>query len=81
MDLELLVSLAVGQVGEEKVKEVMGIITGLAKNVSLDVIYIVKKLPNKGVVLLSTNDKDCVIEWRGKPKITELENIVKNIEI
>jgi len=83
MNLELIVNLLVGQVGEEKAIEIKEMILSLGNKMSTEDIYIIKKFPSKGVCLISTNRKDCTMSFMdgSTPKVTELERIVKDIEI
>lgn len=82
MDLELLVSLAVGQLGKEKVETTLKAIIDMANKTDLKTTYIIKRLPSKGVCLLTTNDDEMQpIVWKKNPKIKELQKMLTDIEI
>lgn len=81
MDLELLISLAVGQLGKEKVEETIKSILTLAGTTNEKDTYILKKLPNSGIVMLTTNDDEMEIIWKKAPKKKFLEKMLRDIEI
>ena len=83
MDNDFIVNMVISQVGEEKAKEVLNMLLGLADKMSSDKIYVIKKLGAKGVCLISTNDGDCKIDFRdgAKPVVTEIEKSLRDIEI
>ena len=86
MTQEFIVRMVVQQVGEEKAKEILDMVLSMAEKMGDDQIYVLKKLKGKGVTLISTNSKDCVMNFPNAtkekpPSMFELEKIVKNIEI
>ena len=82
MGIDFIVNMVVSQVGEEKAKEVKGMLLGLAEKMTSDKIYILKRLGSKGVCLISTNEDECKINFpNGTPDIIELENMLKKIEV
>ena len=81
MDLDFFVNLVIGQVGEEKAKEVLDM---LADKVGDDKIFILKKLGKRGVCIISTDGTNCKINFPDEkyiPNIIDLEKIVRGIEI
>ena len=83
MELDFIVNMVVSQVGEEKAKEVKGMLLGLADKISSDKIYILKRLGSKGVCLISTDTNECKINFPNgeTPSIIELEKIVDKIDV
>ncbi len=81
MDKDFLLNMVINQIGEEKAKEVLNMLKGLADRMQPDSIYMLKKLPNKGVTLISTKDNDCKINFTAKPVQHELEKMLKEVEI
>jgi hypothetical protein len=83
MNKEMIINLVIGQIGEEKAKEVKGMILGLAGKMNTNDLYIIKKFPNKGVCLIVTNGTDCKTTFgeEAEPKVIELENMLKDIEV
>lgn len=80
MTQEMMIDFAIGQVGEEKAKEVVGMILKLADKMSSKQVYMLKKIPQKGVCLIMTNEDIAVTKFTEKPKLIELEKIVRGIE-
>ena len=54
----MIIGLVIDQVGEEKSKEILTMLKGLAGKMSDNKIYVLKKLPKRGVCIISTNSKD-----------------------
>ena len=84
MTTEIMINMAISQVGEEKSKEVLDQVLLLVDKMSSEKIYIIKKLGKRGVCLISTNTTDCKLgfpEMTEEPDITELENMLRDIEI
>lgn len=83
MTLDFLVNMVVGQVGEEKAKEVLEMILSLSDKMTDEKIYIVKRLGKRGVCLLGTDNKKCKIDFPNgdNPTVTELEKSLRGIEI
>lgn len=83
MQLDFIVNMVVSQVGEEKAKEVKSMLLGLADKMSSDKIYIIKRLGEKGVCLISTSSVECKINFPSgeNPQIIELEKMLRNIDV
>ena len=83
MEIDFIVNMVVSQVGEEKAKEVKSMLLGLAEKMSSDKIYILKRLGTKGVCLISTDSKECKINFPNgdNPSIIELEKMLEKIEV
>ena len=81
MTQEMMINFAIGQIGEEKAKEVVDMLLTLTEKMSEKQMYIVKKIPNKGICLISTNSNVCNVKFSEKPSsVIELEKIVREIE-
>lgn len=83
MDKEFIINLVINQIGEEQAKNVKEQLLTLADKMSADKIYIIKKLGNRGLCLISTSSKDCKVSFNegAKPDIIEVENMLRDIEI
>ena len=84
MGIDMMVNMVISQFGEEKSKEVLNMILGMADKMSSDKIYMLKKLGKRGVCLISTDSKNCKVNFNDnnyKPQVTELENVLRKIEI
>jgi len=86
MDKQLIINMVVAQVGQEKAEEVLKMVLGLADKMGDNDIYILKRLKNKGITLISTNSNDCKMSFPNAtvdnpPKMFEVEKIVRDIEI
>lgn len=78
----MMIDFAISQIGEEKAKEVVEMLIGLTSKMNSKTIYILKKIPKKGVCLIGTNTDECPLTFKAgsKPSVTELEKIVREIE-
>lgn len=81
MTQEMMINFAIGQIGEEKAKEVVEMLLTMTEKISSKQLYILKKIPNKGICLISTSSDVCSVKFSEKPSsVTELEKIVREIE-
>lgn len=84
MTTELIVNAVISNVGEEKAKEILAMILSMADKMTEKEIFILKKFPNKGITLITTNSRDCKMNFPNgtdKPNQYEIEKIVRDIEI
>jgi len=82
MDKEFIINMVIAQIGEDKAKEVIDNILKLADKMDSNKIYIIKRLGDKGICLISTNSDECKINFPNgdKPTVIELETELRKIE-
>ena len=81
MGIDFVINMVVSQVGEERSKELLSVLKNMASNMGDDTIYILTKVPNKGICFISTTKQNTPLSFQEKPSITEVEKIVNDIEI
>jgi len=81
MDVNMIVSLAVAQVGEEKAKEILGFIKGLSEKLGENVLMLSNVKGRGNCLFISSKDNMEAKIFKKQPKIIDLEKIVNNIEI
>jgi molybdate-binding protein len=83
LDKDFIINLVIDQVGEEQAKNIKTQILALAEKMNNEKIYIIKRLGKRGICLITTDSKECGIDFAEgvKPNIFELENLVKDTDI
>lgn len=81
MNVEMIVSLVVAQVGEEKAKEILGFLKDLSDKLDDNVIMITQ-IKGRGACLLISKKGDMSDSiFLKQPKIIDLDKTINSIEI